>query len=65
MTHDLDSIRRIADRIVMLDKGYVKFDGPLTEALQSTDPMVKNFFDRAPSSGHAGVSSLWEELRKS
>lgn len=64
VTHDLDSIRRIADRIVMLDKGYVKFDGPLNEALQSSEPMVKNFFDRAPSLGHAGIGSLWEKLGK-
>ena len=64
VTHDLDSIRRIADRIVMLDKGYVKFDGPLADALASTDPFVKNFFDRAPSHGHAGVSSLWQEIQK-
>ena len=64
VTHDLDSIRRIADRIVMLDKGYVKFDGPLNEALQSSEPLVKNFFDRAPSLGHAGIGSLWEKLGK-
>lgn len=62
VTHDLDSIRRIADRIVMLDRGYVKFDGPLSEALRSTDPFVKHFFERAPSEGHAGISSLWEAL---
>ncbi|MCL2326329.1 MAG: ATP-binding cassette domain-containing protein, partial [Proteobacteria bacterium] len=60
VTHDLDSIRRIADRIVMLDKGYVRFDGPLKEALASNDPMVTHFFHREPSQGHAGISSLWD-----
>lgn len=64
VTHDLDSIKRIADRIVMLDKGYVKFDGPLSDALRSTDPFVKNFFDRAPSMGNAGISSSWKEIEK-
>lgn len=60
VTHDLDSIRRIADRIVMLDKGYVKFDGPLDDALQSPLPLVKNFFARASQEGHPGMQSLWQ-----
>lgn len=63
VTHDLDSIKRIADRIVMLEKGFVKFDGPLSEALKCQEPLVKNFFDRAPSEGHAGITSLWQELK--
>ncbi|MBR4986035.1 MAG: ATP-binding cassette domain-containing protein [Proteobacteria bacterium] len=63
VTHDLDSIKRIADRIVMLEKGYVKFDGPLKDALKSKEPLVKNFFARAPSEGHAGISSLWNLLK--
>ena len=62
VTHDLDSIKRIADRIVMLDKGYVKFDGPLEEALQSDLPLVRNFFARASKEGHPGVNSLWQKL---
>ena len=62
VTHDLDSIRRIADRIVMLDKGYVRFDGTLEDALQCDLPLVKNFFARASSEGHAGVDSLWDNL---
>ena len=51
---------RIADRIVMLDKGYVKFDGPLADALQSPLPLVKNFFARASQEGHPGMQSLWQ-----
>ena len=64
VTHDLDSIRRIADRIVMLEKGYVQFDGPLKDALESDIPLVKNFFARAPSAGHAGVDSFWQSLHR-
>ncbi|MBQ9394711.1 MAG: ATP-binding cassette domain-containing protein [Proteobacteria bacterium] len=63
VTHDLDSIRRIADRIVMLEKGYVKFDGPLKDALKSDLPLVKNFFDRASTQGHPGVKSLMQKYR--
>ncbi|MBQ9817423.1 MAG: ATP-binding cassette domain-containing protein [Proteobacteria bacterium] len=63
VTHDLDSIKRIADRIVMLDKGYVKFDGPLNEALNCDLPLVRNFFARASNEGHPGVQSLWQKYR--
>jgi phospholipid/cholesterol/gamma-HCH transport system ATP-binding protein len=61
VTHDLDSIRRIADRIVMLEHGYVRFDGPLKDALTCGIPMVKNFFDRTPSQSYAGISNIWDE----
>ncbi len=60
VTHDLDSIKRIADRIVMLESGYVRFDGTLSEALASDLPLVKNFFARASKEGHPGVQSLWQ-----
>lgn len=64
VTHDLDSIKRIADRIVMLDKGYVIFDGPLQDALKSEIPLVKNFFARASNEGHPGVQSLFERYSR-
>lgn len=46
VTHELESIKAIADRIVMLVKGYVHFDGTLEEALNSEDPELRSFFDR-------------------
>ncbi len=63
VTHDLDSIKRIADRIVMLENGYVRFDGLLKDALVSDIPLVKNFFARASSEGHAGIPTLLNELK--
>ena len=42
------------------DKGHVKFDGPLADALQSPLPLVKNFFARASQEGHPGMQSLWQ-----
>lgn len=46
VTHELDSIRKVADRVLMLDKGRVIFFGTLDEAIGSPTPRVKQFFDR-------------------
>jgi len=44
VTHEVSSILRVANRIVFLDKGVVVFEGPLDEALHSTQPAVNEFF---------------------
>ncbi len=44
VTHEVSSILRVADRIVFLDKGVVVLEGPLTKALHSEVPAVKEFF---------------------
>lgn len=44
VTHELSSIRRVADKIIYLHDGKVLFTGKLDEALQSDIPEVKNFF---------------------
>ncbi len=46
VTHELDSIRKIADRIAMLDRGKLIFLGTLAEAEQSNTERVRQFFDR-------------------
>ncbi len=46
VTHELPSIRIIADRVVMLHDGEVVADGPLEEVEQFSHPMVRAFFDR-------------------
>lgn len=48
VTHELESITAIADRILMLDLGRVIFYGSKDEALSSEDPRVKQFFSRQP-----------------
>jgi phospholipid/cholesterol/gamma-HCH transport system ATP-binding protein len=48
ITHELDSIRKVADRVLMLDRGSVAFLGLLDEALKSVEPRVKQFFSRLP-----------------
>lgn len=44
VTHEVASIMRVANRIVFLDQGSVILEGPLQEALESSDPVVKAFF---------------------
>ncbi len=48
VTHELDSIRIIADRILMLDLGKVIFCGTLEEAENSEIERVRQFFERRP-----------------
>lgn len=43
VTHTLDSVRRIADHVVLLDHGEVLLDGTLDELLASTEPRVVRF----------------------
>lgn len=46
VTHELASIRRIADRILFLDKGHVLFHGTIEDALQSGISMIQEFFSK-------------------
>jgi len=48
VTHDLQSIRAIADRVLMLDRGRIIFDGAVGEAEQSNHPRLRQFFERRP-----------------
>jgi phospholipid/cholesterol/gamma-HCH transport system ATP-binding protein len=43
VTHDMNSALKIADRIVMLNKGKIQFDGTPAEITASTDPIVHHF----------------------
>lgn len=46
VTHELDSIRKIADRVLMLDRGRVLFTGTVEEAEQAPIDRVRQFFER-------------------
>ena len=43
VTHVMESVQRIADRILMLDKGEVVLDGSLEDLLASDDPRIVQF----------------------
>lgn len=46
ITHDVQSCATIADDIGLLHQGKLHCFGPRDEILQSTDPLVRQFFDR-------------------
>ncbi|MFO0724383.1 MAG: ATP-binding cassette domain-containing protein [Myxococcota bacterium] len=58
VTHELASIETIADRVTMLDKGFVIASGPLAEVKKSPHPMVRAFFDRKSEAEKTGASVL-------
>ena len=48
ITHELASIRTVADRALMLDQGNIIFLGTLAEVGDSSHPRVQQFFQRQP-----------------
>jgi len=49
VSHELESIKTIADRVLMLDEGNAIFCGSLEEVKRTTIPKVKQFFERKPN----------------
>ena len=48
VTHELASIKTVADRVLMIDGGKIVFVGSLREAESSEQPRVRQFFLRQP-----------------
>lgn len=46
VSHELESIKTIADKVVMLHDGTVLFEGDLSDALASPEPLISDFFAR-------------------
>ena len=44
VTHDLDSLYSVCDRVAALGKGKVIAAGPISELLKSDDPWLKSYF---------------------
>jgi phospholipid/cholesterol/gamma-HCH transport system ATP-binding protein len=59
VTHELESIKILADRVVMLSKGRILAEGPVNEMFQSDDPEVHDFFHRiAPDYAKSGTAVI-------
>ena len=43
ITHDMTSVRAIADRVAMLHGGVIRWEGPVTELDATPDPYVQQF----------------------
>ena len=48
VTHELASAFLIADRMILLDKGYIVANGTTAELRASQQPRVRQFLDRIP-----------------
>lgn len=46
ITHDMESVKKVADRVIMLHEGHVFFEGPPAGLFQSDNHVVKNFVTR-------------------
>lgn len=62
VTHELDSIRTLAQRILYLHQGVALFDGTLDEALETGPDRVKDFFARRTDPANAIPTTKWEIL---
>lgn len=58
VTHELDSIRTIADQLLFLQKGRVLFDGSLQQGMECPLPEVSDFFARRSPDSAGTRSSL-------
>lgn len=50
ITHDIFSVYEIADTVIMLDEGHIRFRGTPTELQRSDDPVVQAFIERYAAS---------------
>ncbi len=62
VTHVMESVRRIADRVVMLDRGRVILTGTLEDLEKSDDPRIKQFLTGDLTGPSAGMISEQEYL---
>ncbi|MDX2129536.1 MAG: ABC transporter ATP-binding protein [Chloroherpetonaceae bacterium] len=46
ITHDMQSVYKVADRVTMLEGGQVYFRGSIDQLRETPDPVVRNFVDR-------------------
>jgi phospholipid/cholesterol/gamma-HCH transport system ATP-binding protein len=46
VTHDMYSVKNIADRVAMMHEGKIHFSGSPGELLSSKDPIIKEFIQR-------------------
>lgn len=61
VSHELASIRRIAEKVVMLHGGRVIADGPLGEVEAMDDPVVRSFF-AGPESESRRHTSVYDRF---
>jgi phospholipid/cholesterol/gamma-HCH transport system ATP-binding protein len=56
VTHDLDSLYAICDRVAVLGEGRVIAIGPISELLDSSDPWINSYFHGKRGSGREAAA---------
>ncbi len=46
VTHDLVSVKKVADRVAMIHDGKIYFDGAFDDFVETYDPIIQNFIKR-------------------
>jgi phospholipid/cholesterol/gamma-HCH transport system ATP-binding protein len=62
VTHELESAFKIADRIVVMDKGKILAAGAPEEIRNSADARVQQFLNREPDPYQKQMNSYYERL---
>ena len=57
VSHDLASLRTIADNVIVVHSGTVTFSGPFLELEKAADPYVRSFLDRKPNAAVHGETA--------
>jgi phospholipid/cholesterol/gamma-HCH transport system ATP-binding protein len=63
VTHVMESVQRIADRIIMLDRGKVILDGSLHDLMTSDDPLIRQFRTGDLTGPGGGVTSVEDYVK--
>ncbi len=64
VTHELDSIYKISDRITILDEGKVLLTGTIAEVKASTIERVQNLLQRRPNTTRADAEEYLQRLTR-
>lgn len=54
VTHDLDTLLSIIDRVIVLSGGKVIADGTVDEVTRSDDPWIRDYFSARAPAAHKG-----------
>ena len=64
ITHDMESVKKVADRVIMLHEGLVHFEGMPSDLFKKEDSVIKNFVTRQSAGDHEIESEMQELARK-
>jgi len=64
VTHDLDSLYAICDRVAVLEEGRVIVIGPISELLRSEDPWINTYFHGKRGAGREAAFKLGHGRRQ-